>query len=57
MAHKWADWLHNPYRLGGPQCWPTNGHIGHITLAARGPQRFTTGNKISSGPQMGGLAT
>ena len=18
MAHKWARWLHNPYRLGGP---------------------------------------
>ena len=19
LAHKWADWLHNPCRLGGPQ--------------------------------------
>ena len=21
VAHKWAGWLHNPYRLGGPQCF------------------------------------
>ena len=35
---KWADWLHHPCRLGGPQC-------------------FTAGDKIKSGPQVGGLAT
>ena len=38
MAHKWADRLHNPYRV-------------------RGPQRFTVGDKIRSGPQLGKLAT
>ena len=38
VAHKWADWLNNPCRLGGPQ-------------------RFTSGDKISIGPQMGRLAT
>ena len=21
LAHKWAQWLHNPCRLGGPQCF------------------------------------
>ena len=21
LAHKWADWLHNPHCLGGPQCF------------------------------------
>ena len=38
VAHKWAGWLHNPCRLGGPQ-------------------RFKAGDKISSGPQMGRVAT
>ena len=36
-AHKWADWLPHPCRLGGPQ-------------------RFTEGDKTSSGPQLGKLA-
>ena len=38
IAHKWAGWLHNPCRLGGPQ-------------------RFKGGDKISSGPQVGEVAT
>ena len=38
VVHKWADWLHNPYRLGGPQ-------------------HFKVGDKIRSGPHMGGLTT
>ena len=38
MAHKRAAWLHNPYHVGGPQC-------------------FIAGEKMSSGPQMGRLAT
>ena len=21
VAHKWADWLHDPCHLGGPQCF------------------------------------
>ena len=45
MAHKWARWLHNPYRLGGSpalrrggrnQRWPTSGQGGYITRAAWG---------------------
>ena len=45
MAHKWARWLHNPCRLGGPnhfiaggqnQKWPTSGQGGYITPAAWG---------------------
>ena len=40
MAHKWADWLHSPCHLGGPQRfrawrqnhkWPSSGQIGYIT--------------------------
>ena len=38
VAHKWADWLHHLYRLGGPQ-------------------RFRAGDRIRTGPQVGGLAT
>ena len=55
MAHKWADWLHNPCCLGvwggyfrargkirsdfAP--WPTSWQIGYITLAVLGgPQCF-----------------
>ena len=54
LAHKWVDWLHNPSRLGGPQCFRVRdkirkgpqGQIGYITL----------GDKIGSGPRVGGLA-
>ena len=38
MAHKWAEWLHNLCRLGGPQ-------------------RFKWGGGVSSGPQVGRMAT
>ena len=27
MAHKWARWLHNPYRLGGPHRFQAGGRI------------------------------
>ena len=39
VAHKWATWLHNPCRLGGPhrsraggqnQKWPTSGQRGKV---------------------------
>ena len=44
VAHKWAKWLHNPCRLGGPhrfragqnQKWPTCGQGGYLTPAASG---------------------
>ena len=43
VAHKWARWLRNPYRLAGPhrfkdggqnQKWPASGQGGYITPAA-----------------------
>ena len=50
MAHKWARWLHNPYRLTGPQRSgaedgirfdPQVGRAVYITPARRlGPQHF-----------------
>ena len=57
VAHKWATWLHNPCRLGGPQRfraegrnqkWPTSGQGGYITPLAcclGGPQRFRAGGQ------------
>ena len=45
VAHKWARWLHNPCRLGGPpplqsggqnHGWPTSGQGGYIAPAAWG---------------------
>ena len=38
MARKCADWLHDPFRLGGAQC-------------------FKAGDKITTGPRVGRLAT
>ena len=43
VAHKWATWVHHPYRLGDPhrfkaggqnQKWPTSGQGGYITPTA-----------------------
>ena len=44
VAHKWARWLHNPCRLGGPHRfragggggwrWPTSGQGGYMAPTA-----------------------
>ena len=48
----------NASKRGQNQKRPRSGQIGYVTIAIRGvPQRFKAGNKISSGPQKGGLAT
>ena len=93
MDHKWADWVHNPYRQGGPQHfragpksavaqkWAdwlhnpcpgvskalerrTNSEVAqkwadwlHNPYRLGGPQHLRGEDKISSGPQVGGLAT
>ena len=67
VADKWARWLHNPCRLGGPhrfraggqnQRWPTSGQGGYITHATWGvPQGFRAGGTITGGPQVGKVAT
>ena len=41
VAHKWAGWLHNPYRLWGPLCFRArdkirSGPTGYITPAMYG---------------------
>ena len=61
VAHKWAEVLHHPCVLGGPQTrgqsqwWPTSGRKCYITPAFLGvPQQ---GDKVKGGPQVGGSAT
>ena len=60
-AHKWAEMLHHPCILGGPQqrgqnqSGPTSGRKCYITPAFSGvPNK---GDKIKGGPQVGGNAT
>ena len=67
VAHKWADWLHNPCRLGGVPNASERGiksavpHMSvdwlHIPYCLGGPQRFKAGDKIGGGPHVGILAT
>ena len=66
MAHKWARWLHNPCRLGGPHRFKAGGKSQVAHKWARwphnpcrlwGPHRFSAGGKINGGPQVGKLAT
>ena len=61
VAHKWAEVLHHPCLLGGPQTrgqrqwWPTSGHKCYITPAFSGVPKQE--DKVNGGPQVGGSAT
>ena len=61
VAHKWAEVLHHPCVLGGPQTrgqrqwWPTSGRKCYITPAFSGVPK--QGDKVNGGPQVGGSAT
>ena len=61
VAHKWAEVLHHPCVLGGPQTrrqsqrWPTSGRRCHITPAFSGVPKQR--DKVNGGPQVGGSAT
>ena len=66
VAHKWATWLHNPCRLGGPHRFRAGAKSELAHKWARwlhnpgrlgGPHRFRAGGKIKSGPQVGKVAT
>ena len=66
VAHKWARWLHNPCRSGGPTASERGPESEVAHKWARrlrnpcrlgGPQRFRAGAKIRSGPQVGKVAT
>ena len=50
VAHKWARWLHNLCRLGGPNRLIAGGRI------VGGPHRFRAGGRIRSGPPVGKVA-
>ena len=64
MAHKWADWLHNPCRLGGRNTSKkrTKSEVAHKcaylhNLCRLGAaQGFKQWDKIRSGPKIGQLA-
>ena len=61
VAHKWAELLHRPCVLGGPQTrgqsqrCPTSGQNCYITLAFLGVPK--QGDKVKGGPQVGRIAT
>ena len=61
VAHKWAELLHHPCVLGGPetrvhsQRWPTSGRKCYITPAFSGVPK--QGDKVKGGPQVGRSAT
>ena len=61
VAHKWAEVLHHPCVLGGPQTrgqsqrWPTSGRKCYITPAFSGVPKHE--DKVNGGPQVGGSAT
>ena len=58
-AHKWADGICNPCRLGSPtlqsgghsEQWPTSRRIGYVTPTVWGPQSFRAGNNNNIGSQ------
>ena len=61
VAHKWAEVLHHPWVLGGPQTrgqsqrLPTSGRKCYITLAFSGVPKQD--DRVKGGPQVGGGAT
>ena len=65
MAHMWAQYLPNPYRLKDPQCsargqnqkWPTCEHSGYLTPAVSGIPNALHMQKTRNGPQVSIVAT
>ena len=65
VAHKWARWLQNPCRLGGPHRFRAGAESEvahkwarwlHNPCRLEGPHRFKAGGTIRSGPQVGNVA-
>ena len=66
VAHKWANWLPHPCRIGDPHRFraggkirsgPQEGKVATSPLPYRGSPPLQSGGKIRSGPQVGKLAT
>ena len=66
VAHKWATWLHDPCRLGGPHSFRAGGKSEvahkwarwlHNPCCLGGPHSFKAWGRIGSGPQVGKVAT
>ena len=65
-AHKWANWLPQPCRIGDPhrcraggkiRSGPQVGKVATSPLPYRGSPPLQSGGKIRSGPQVGKMAT
>ena len=66
VAHKWANWLPHPCRIGDPhrcraggkiRSGPQVGKLATSPLPYRGAPVLQSGGKIRSGPQVGKVAT
>ena len=67
LAHNWATWLQKPCRLGGPLRFRGGGGKSQVAhkwarwlynpFSLGDPRRRGAGDKITSGPQVGKLAT
>ena len=67
VAHKWANWLPHPCRIGDPRRFRAGGAKSEVAhkwanwlphpCRIGDPRRFRAGGKIRSGPQVGKLAT
>ena len=67
VAHKWANWLPHPCRIGEPHRFRAGGAKSEVAhkwanwlphpCRIGEPRRFRAGGKIRSGPQVGKLAT
>ena len=67
VAHEWARWLHNPFRMGVPTSSPWGGgkpevahkwaRWPHSPFRLGGPHRFKAGGGIRGGPQVRKVAT
>ena len=66
VAHEWARWLHNPFRMGVPTSSPWGGKSEvahkwarwpHSPCRLGGPHRFKAGGGIRGGPQVRKVAT
>ena len=62
VAHKWARWLHNPCRLGGPYRSKAGARNKwarwlHNSCRLGGHYCFRAGGRIRSGLQVGKVAT
>ena len=57
VANKWTLWLHNPCSFGGSPPLQSEGQKQRWPSSGQGPHRVKAGGTITSGPQVGKVAT